>query len=312
MISMGKEKKLWIELCIRSERSVEDVLADFLVSELGRGVVIEDVPGNEELVRIKAYLSREDLESGALRAIETYIEELAAIHPDIQITFEEEKIIEEDWHDKWKEYFKPLRIGRRIVVKPTWEQYVPQVDEVVIEIDPGRVFGVGSHPSTRLILEKLEELAGQGLLDSASVLDVGTGSGILAICAAKLGAKNVIAVDNDPDAVEIARANASLNHVHDRIYVSTTPVWNVEGPFDIVLANIDRDTLLVLSKDISKQVARRGRLILSGILDDQAAAVSEAYCSLGLKMMCKRPDRKDSRWVLLEFQNSSGLICPSF
>ncbi len=305
MISIKKDKRLWIELCIKCTRDLEDVLGDFIVSELGRGVVIEDVPNKEDLICIKAYLSREDLESGALKVIETYIEELTAIHPDAQIKIEEEKVIEEDWHDKWKEYFKPLKIGRRIVVKPTWEQYVPQLDEIVIEIDPGRAFGVGSHPSTRLVLERLEELEHEEFLDSASVLDVGTGSGILAICAAKLGAKNVIAIDNDPDAVETARANVSLNHVQGRVWASTTPVWKVEGPFDIVLANMERDTLLLLSKDISKQVARKGRLVLSGILDSQTASVCEAYCSLGMKMVCKRPDRKDSQWVLLEFQTNS-------
>ena len=305
MISMEKEKKLWVELCIKCSQGLEDVLGDFLVSELGRGVVIEDVPEGEGLICIKAYLSREDLESGAFQAIETYVEELTAIHPDAQIKIEEERVIEEDWHDKWKEYFRPLRIGRRIVVKPTWEQYVPQLDEVVVEIDPGRAFGVGSHPSTRLVLERLEEFSDQGLLDSASVLDVGTGSGILAICAAKLRAKNVIAIDHDPDAVETARVNVGLNYVHNRVWVSTTPVWKVEGPFDIVLANIEKDTLLFLSKDISRQVAREGRLILSGILEDQADSIIEAYCSLGMKMMCERHDRKDSQWVLLEFQNTT-------
>ncbi len=302
MIMDQEDRRLWVELIIKCSKSVEEPLCDFLISELERGVIIEEgAEGGHDLLYIKAYLSREDLDSGALKAIEAYMKELETIHPDATLEIEDEKVVEEDWHDKWKEYFKPIKIGRHLVVKPSWEEYVPAIQDIVIEIDPGRAFGVGSHPSTRLVLQRLEHLSHEGLLEYAVVLDVGTGSGILAIAAAKLGAKEVMAIDNDPDAVETARDNVRLNHVHDTVSVSTTPVWDVEGPFDIVLANIDKDTLLLLSSDIAKQVKRGGRLLLSGILDTQVGSIKDVFCDKGLECMFQNQDGEDERWVMLEF-----------
>ncbi|NPA94870.1 MAG: 50S ribosomal protein L11 methyltransferase [Thermodesulfobacteria bacterium] len=300
-----QDKRLWVELSLLCSKILEEALSDFLISELERGVIVEEDPDNEELLVIKAYLSREDLESGALGSIEGYLEELIQLHPDATVRILGEKVVEEDWHDKWKEYFRPLRVGRRLVVKPTWEEYVPDIDDIVIEIDPGRAFGVGSHPSTRLMLKRLEELADADVLGGAEVLDVGTGSGILAIAAARLGAKTVLAIDNDLDAVETARNNVHLNNVHGKVSVSGTPVWEVEGPFDIVLANIDRDTLLLLCKELVNQVGRGGRLVLSGILQEQKDAVVEAFEGQGLGLAHSEADEKDDQWVLLEFQKRS-------
>ncbi len=305
MISHKEGKRVWVELSIKCSREVEEPLVDYLVSELGRGVITEEVEERQDLLLIKAYLSREDLESGAFSSIKTYLEELSAIHPEAILKIENENVIEEDWHDKWKRFFRPIRIGESLVIKPTWEEYVPEVSDIVIEMDPGRAFGVGSHASTRLVLERLEELGRKGVLEKAQVLDVGTGSGILAIAASKLGAKSVLAIDIDPDAVESARKNVHLNNCHDDVTVSITPVWEVEGPFDLVLANIDRDTLLLLAKEISSQVCQGGRLLLSGILKEQAGAVKDAYVQRGLRFSAMRVDEKDSQWVLLEFLANS-------
>ncbi len=305
MISIEENKKLWIELLLECRREVQEPLCDFLVSELRRGVIIEEAPQSGDTLFIKAYLSREDLESGALSVIKNYMEELSKLYPDSVARIKSEEVIEEDWHDKWKRFFRPLRIGGSLVVKPTWEEYVPSVEDVVIEMDPGRAFGVGSHASTRLVLERLDELGRDDRLGGLHVLDVGTGSGILAIAAAKLGAESVLAIDVDQDAVETARKNVHLNDVHDRVSVSTTPVWEVEGPFDLVLANIDRDTLLFLSMDIAKQVSCGGRLILSGILREHAETVRDSFSKRGLEFVALKPDKKDSQWVLLEMQGAS-------
>ncbi len=299
--SKTKDRRLWVELSLLCSKILEDALCDFLISELERGVIVEEAPDNEEMLVVKAYLSREDLESGVLGSIENYLEELNLLHPDATVRIQGEKVVEEDWHDKWKEYFKPLRVGKRLVVKPTWEEYVPDVDDIVIEIDPGRAFGVGSHPSTRLMLKRLEELAEERELSGGQVLDVGTGSGILAIAAARLGAASVLAIDTDPDAVETARNNVHLNNVHSKVSVSNTPVWEVEGPFEIVLANIDRDTLLLLCKDLARQVKKEGRLVLSGILMEQADSLKEAFERQGLHFELSEADSKDGQWVLLEF-----------
>ncbi len=305
MIKDKEGKRFWVELSIKCSRELEEPLVDYLVSELGRGVITEEVDELQDILLIKAYLGREDLESGVLSSIKTYLHELSLLHSEATVKIENEKVIEEDWHDKWKSFFRPIRIGKSLVVKPTWEEYVPEVGDVVIEMDPGRAFGVGSHASTRLVLERLEELGRKGLLREVQVLDVGTGSGILAIAASRLGARSVLAIDIDPDAVETARRNVHLNNCHDEITVSTTPVWEVEGPFDLVLANIDRDTLLFLSKEISSQVFHGGRLLLSGVLKEQAGAVKEAYVRRGLHFSAMKADEEDSQWVLLEFLANS-------
>ncbi len=305
MISKEEKKRLWVEVSIQCSKELEEPLCDFLISELNRGVLVEEAPDNEDILVIKAYLSREDLESGVFQAMETYIEELCLLHPHATVSIDEERVIHEDWHDKWKRFFKPLRVGKRLVVKPTWEDYIPRPDEIVIEMDPGRAFGVGSHASTRLILQKLEEVSDSGLIKKMRVLDVGTGSGILAISAAKLGAKEVIAIDVDLDAVETARKNVHLNNVHEQVFVSNMPLWEIEGPFDLVLANIDRDSLLLLSKELSAQVASNGLLLLSGILDHQAEAIEQGFSNLGLKLVSIVPDEKDSKWILMEFQQGS-------
>ncbi len=305
MISKEDKKRLWVELSIQCSKELEEPLCDFLISELSRGVLVEESPDNEDMLVIKAYLRREDLESGAFQAVETYIEELCLLHPHATVSIEGERIIHEDWHDKWKRFFKPLRVGRRLVVKPTWEDYIPGPDEIVIEMDPGRAFGVGSHASTRLILQKLEKMSDAGLIKNMRVLDVGTGSGILAISAARLGAREVIAIDIDLDAVETARKNVHLNNVHEQVFVSNAPLWEIEGPFDLVLANIDRDSLLLLSKELSAQVASNGLLLLSGILDHQADGIEKGFGNQGLKLVSVVPDEKDSRWILMEFQQGS-------
>ena len=182
---------------------------------------------------------------------------------------------------------------------------MPQKDEVVIEIDPGRAFGVGTHASTRLVLLALEGLYKKSLLKDRDVLDCGTGSGILAIAAAKLGASSVNAIDIDTEAVEVARRNIHLNHCHGIVSVSTTPLWKVEGPFDIVLANIEKDTLIFLSKDFSRVVKREGMLILSGILDKQAQEIVAVYEKRGFVLHQLVNDQKEKEWVLLEFQKGS-------
>ncbi len=305
MVKPKGSKTYWLELQIVINQELEEAVCDFLITELKRGVIIEELPkeGEETKLLIKAYLSRDDLESGALNAIETYLEELKRLHSGyLDINIDLNHIVEENWVDSWKKYFTPIKVGEFLVVKPTWETYVPNPDEIVIEINPGRAFGVGTHPSTRLVLQRLEELYKKGELAHKEVLDIGTGSGILAISAAKFNVASVLGVDIDEDAVETARENVHLNHVHEKVAITSTPIWELEGSYDIVLANLDRDTLIFLSKEIARLVKKTGILITSGILEKQAQAVKKAFSKYGLETTLTQKDKSEEEWVLIEFQ----------
>ncbi len=306
-MSKIKKDNLWVELHIKVSPELEDAVCDFLVSELNRGVIIEEI--NEKkppLLLIKAYLNQEDLSTGVLKVIEGYLNELSRLHSGFYtVSMDINHIVEEDWHEGWKRFFRPLKIGEYLIVKPSWETYVPKRDEIVIEIDPGRAFGVGTHASTRLVLLALEGLYKKSLLKKKEVLDCGTGSGILAIAAAKLGASSVTAIDIDQDAVEVARKNVHLNHCHDIVSVSNTPLWKVEGPFDVVLANIEKDTLIFLSKDLLRVVKMKGLLILSGILNIQVQELKASYEKKGFVLKKVISDQKEKEWVLMEFQKGS-------
>ncbi|HEX9103080.1 MAG TPA: 50S ribosomal protein L11 methyltransferase [Polyangia bacterium] len=184
---------------------------------------------------------------------------------------------EDEWRDVWKQYFAPRKVGRFVIV-PSWEKYAPTADELVLDMDPGRAFGTGGHPSTRLCLVAISELE-----RCERFLDVGCGSGVLAIACAKLFPEaSGIAVDVDADAVDVSRENAMRNAVLDRISVSATPVEEVHGPFDVVTANILPDVLVPLAGAIAARVADGGTLVLSGILRELADGVEAAYLALGL------------------------------
>ena len=313
MIRESKEKrrrKYWTELQVETSRELSEAVIDYLVSELHRGVIVEESQDDERprsrSILIKAYLNKEDIESGVIRAIEVYFHELLELHAEYpKIKWDMHHIVEEEWAEGWKRYFKPVKIGSRLVIKPTWETYIPDEKEIVIEIDPGQAFGVGTHASTRLMLEALEETAEAGIMKRSSLLDIGTGTGILAIAAARLGCPNVMAIDIDQDAVEAARNNIHLNNVHEVVSVSNTPVWDVEGPFDMVLANLDRDTLLFLSRDISRLVAPGGTLFASGIVDTQQSQVTDSITRRGLNFMSAKQDRLEPEWLVLKFSKPS-------
>ncbi len=192
---------------------------------------------------------------------------------------------EDEWRDVWKQYFAPRKVGRFVIV-PSWEKYAAGTDEIVLDMDPGRAFGTGGHPSTRLCLEAISKLDG-----CERFLDVGCGSGVLAIACAKMFAESSgIAVDVDADAVDVSRENAMRNAVIDRISVSATPVEEVHGPFDVVTANILPDVLVPLSAAIAARVGHGGTLVLSGILRELADNVEAAYVERGLRATARHDE----------------------
>lgn len=186
----------------------------------------------------------------------------------------------DEWVDAYKQHFRTARIGRRMIVKPSWED-PPDLaaDDLIIELDPGQAFGTGLHASSRLALKILERLKGQGE-NPSSVLDLGCGTAILAMFAVKLWpTAKALAVDNDPIAVEVARENIERNALSARVTTEERGAHQLEGKRDLVVANLNRNLLLELTEQLHGALLRGGLLVLSGLLSDQAVEVSQAYAS---------------------------------
>lgn len=198
-------------------------------------------------------------------------------------TIEYELLADRDWEREWMEDFTPLRMGERLWIVPSWHE-PPQADGVNLVLDPGLAFGTGTHPTTALCLEWLDGLAVNGLLAGQQVLDIGCGSGILAIAALKLGAAHADGTDIDPQALQASRENAQRNHIDEADLSLCYPEQLAAGHYPIVTANILAGPLVELAPTIAGHVAPGGRLALSGILANQADDVMHAYQAQGLQM----------------------------
>ena len=185
---------------------------------------------------------------------------------------------EEDWANNWKKYYHTQRIGKRIVVTPSWEEYTPSGDDVQMRLDPGMAFGTGTHDTTRLCLELLEEV----VTPETRILDVGTGSGILSVGGVLLGAPSALGVDIDPVAVKVANENAEINEVTDKTeFVCGDLTDKVHGKFEIVTANIVADVIIRLLSTVKNYLLKGGVLIVSGIIDTRADEVENACHEAG-------------------------------
>jgi ribosomal protein L11 methyltransferase len=208
---------------------------------------------------------------------------------------------EADWADTWKAFFPVMRIGRRLVIRPTWREHTAAPDDVVLALDPGMAFGTGLHPTTRLCLAALERLADDGRLAGGRVLDVGCGSGILAIAALKLGAEAVVGVDIDPIAVEATLANAAVNDVGQRVTAREGSLPTGEQPFGVVLANLVAGLLIPFAPALHAELLEGGTLLASGIFIDREAEVAAAFEAAGLAIG-ERAAEGD--WVVLALQRA--------
>lgn len=204
---------------------------------------------------------------------------------------------EADWADAWKRHFPVLRVGRRIVIRPTWRRHRAAPDDIVLALDPGMAFGTGLHPTTRLCLAAIERLAERGDVAGRRVLDVGCGSGILAIAAARLGASAVVGVDTDPIAVEATDANAARNDVAGLVRARQGSLPTGEPPWDVVLANLIASLLVRLSPDLAAETAPGGTLLASGIFVDRETEVRDALEVARFQIADRT---SDGDWVALE------------
>lgn len=241
---------------------------------------------------IKAYFSPDEAPEKATE-IKGYLEGLG-----LEFGISVSDIKDDDWAHKWKEFFKPEKITDRIVIKPTWEAYEAKEGDILIEIDPGMAFGTGTHPTTRGCLRLIEEVASKGGIET--MLDVGTGSGILAIAAARLGVQRTIAIDLDSAAVKVAEENIILNKVESQVRVAKIKVDIIYVMFNLVVANIIAEDLIRLSVPLKGRVMPGGCLILSGIVAEKADMVKEAFKELSLEK-----ELIEGEWVSLLYKRQS-------
>ncbi len=190
---------------------------------------------------------------------------------------------EEDWSDCWKKYYKPLRIGKNVMIVPAWEDYTPLENDVIVRIDPGMAFGTGTHETTALCAELIEKYMKRG--DRA--LDVGTGSGILAVLESKLGASEVDALDIDPSAVKAAKENCEANGVKNVRCMQSDLIRSADGRYDFISANIVADIIIRMSENTAEHLKPGGMLIVSGIIEPQAEQVINSFVTKGFTLVEK-------------------------
>ncbi len=284
----------WIELSVEVDHeAVEPVVELFSRYGYNEGVVIEepftqDRDGDNVRVditrpfRIRTFIPEETFDASTLDAIRAGIWHLGRLRGTGELTVETRS--EEDWANAWKAHYVPVRVGTRVVVRPPWQDYEPSGDDIVVLLDPGMAFGTGTHPTTQIALRLLERLQ----ISGRTVFDVGTGSGIIAIAAAKLGASRVDGVDIDPVSVRQAIGNVSLNSASDTVSIwmsDMAPNAPGERTYAIVVANIIARVLTEIADRIVSAVAPDGTLILSGIIDSKEQGVVECYQQRGFAMV---------------------------
>lgn len=304
----------WLEVACELPNELADILAEYLAGVSGAGVCVENLDvdafspseiAHSPLTTVKAYFNASDDMDAHLAEITGFLDDLSAANPGMSIGKPSVTTVKsEDWSTSWKANFKPLRIGRRLLIVPSWEQAEAGPDDIVLSLDPGMAFGTGGHETTRLCLEQLETvLLSRPPAPPPSVLDLGTGSGILAMAAARLGAGRICAVDIDPEAVDVARENLAINELAERIECSATPLEALDGPFDVILANILAEELVRLATQLSARLAAGGVLILSGILAEKEAFVRSGFASqplVHLETACQ------GEWVAMLYRKAGA------
>jgi ribosomal protein L11 methyltransferase len=304
----------WHELTVLATESAQEMVTHYL-TELGAGGVSIEESWSEDKPRdttfgelydhklndirsgyavFKAYFSEgTDMEQKVIE-LKALLTELPEYGYDAgEFTIATGDVHEDDWADAWKQYFKPIAVTDRLTIKPTWEDYTPRADELIIELDPGMAFGTGTHPTTTLCLKALESSISGG----EQIIDVGTGSGVLAIGAIKLGASQVLALDLDPVAVSCARENITQNQLENVIETRLSDLLGVlhEGendagmgihiPVDIVVANILAEIILLFLSDVMEVLKPGGIYITSGIYKNKEMVVEAGLLAAGFEII---------------------------
>ncbi|CAG9612728.1 Ribosomal protein L11 methyltransferase [Bacillus rhizoplanae] len=290
----------WSEISIHTTEEAVEAISHILHEAGASGVAIEDPaeltkereqqfgeiyalnPAEypTEGVLVKAYFPKNDALQETITNVKSSIDQLPSYGIEIgAATVSVNEVDEEDWATAWKKYYHPVKISDTFTIVPTWEEYTPSSpEEKIIELDPGMAFGTGTHPTTTMCIRALEKTVQPG----DTVIDVGTGSGVLSIAAAKLGAASIQAYDLDPVAVESAEMNVRLNHTENVVTVGQNSLLEgIEGPVDLIVANLLAEIILLFPEDAAKVVKQGGLFITSGIIAAKEKIVTEALVNAG-------------------------------
>ena len=301
----------WIEVRVITKSEALEPISGIFYGLDCKGVAIEDpqdILGREQgpltwdfadinvlehkgkFALVKGYFSDEDNIEEIVKYVKEKVQEIRELGIDVgEGTVESEIMHEEDWANNWKKYYKPTKVGEKIVVKPIWEEYEAKEGELVLELDPGMAFGTGEHETTRMCIQALERY----VKEESTVFDVGCGSGILAIAAAKLGAKLAVGVDLDPVAVESSIENVGYNKLNNIEILHGNLVEVIDGKADIVVANILAEIICILTDDVKRVLKDGGIFITSGIIHDRVDMVCEKLEATGFEVIEKN---RDGEW----------------
>ncbi|MCL4250900.1 MAG: 50S ribosomal protein L11 methyltransferase [Anaerolineae bacterium] len=303
---MSGNDKQWIEVSMSVDGEAAEAVAEVLSRYGYQGVAIEQEgimpemyddgsPPPAERLTLRAYIPMNDQAEDTKARLESALGHMSLMYPMPVPTYK--LVAESDWAEAWKAHYQPVRIGRRLFIRPRWVEVEMRPDDIELALDPGMAFGTGTHPTTQLCLEALEDLTPPG----AQVLDLGTGSGILAIAAAKLGAAHIVALDNDEVAVEVAQENVDLSGVADKITVghgSLESLITSARRFDLIVVNIIARIITMMCEGGLGQTVRPGGLaIFSGITSEQVDDVEAALIKTGLTPYKRR---QQGDWVCIE------------
>ena len=307
--------RTWHRVVLEVDPGMTDAITTFLTGLTGSGVEISPLDSSTRQAdlhknkkeKITGYLLCTEKDTAAeLEQLRTFLNELHTFFPDYpEPHIAVDTLQEEDWGKSWKEFFTAYQITPRLRIRPSWEKPDRLHDNTektaaTIEMDPGLAFGTGHHASTQLALALIDQLYQSAGTRLRKVLDVGTGSGILAMACALFGAREVIAIDNDPDAVQTAQNNIGINKLASIITVSGVDISAVQPAFDLVVANITHDTLAELAPDMVRLLTNKGHLVLAGILkDSQENSLVNIYTGLGLIHLLTETKEE---WVALQFK----------
>mgnify|MGYP001250922116 CR=1 FL=1 len=305
----------WVEVQIKTTTEAEEIVCSIMY-ELGvTGLAIEDPKdilafqqSEENWDYIDPELINQDYEGVIIKAYfpesEDLTEKIELIRDSIErnpynetgkslgfVTISE--VYEKDWAENWKKYYKPVRIGKNIVIKPTWEEYEEKEEDIIVELDPGMAFGTGTHETTALCIEALEKYVNGDSL----VYDIGCGSGILSIVSAKLGAKKVIGIDLDELSVKVSKENVELNNVQEKVEIRKGNLLdNVSDKADIIVSNIIAETIIHMIPDLKDYLTHNGIFIASGIIVEKLNNVKDALIDNGFNIL---EEKTMNDWAVL-------------
>jgi ribosomal protein L11 methyltransferase len=293
----------WIEVQIKTTTEAVEAVSNILYEVGVGGLAIEDPndiilqTANDDWDFIDSSLLDQDFEGvivkGYFPESEDLIDKIELIKQNVEkiplynldkglgeVTTTE--VYEKDWAHAWKKYYKPKKVAKNVVIKPSWEEYIADKDDIIIELDPGMAFGTGTHETTIMCIQQLENYVKSG----STVFDVGCGSGILSVAAAKLGARRVIGVDLDELCVKVSKDNIKINNVEDLVEIRHGNLLDVVNEkAEVVVSNIIAEIIIILSKDIKKFLKNNGVFIASGIINEKIGSVKQALIEENMEIV---------------------------